>query len=429
MSLKDNFCPSPWFHTRINNSGNYEYCRWAVKHDRQSFPTIKEQSPIYWFQHGMSTIRQDLLDGKEIPGCSECKLVEKHKKVSGRQRQLLKIGVTVDDFEKSMLSSNWVDIFKYSQEHGGDTDQLPQDWQVDLGNFCNSACLFCGPYSSSKMASEFKKIGFIDKLPPRAWCDDDELLESFLHTLERSPTIAYLHFIGGETLITPAFKIILEKLVKSGLSNKITIGFTTNLTTWDQDIVELLCQFHRVNLGMSVECLHPLNDYVRYGSKIQTVEQLLEKWIGVATKQNWLIQLRITPTILSIWHLDTIYKFASHHGVAVESCNFLNDPAFMRPSVLPQDWRNRVIQKLQSWIDTQDHQTGSPVINTRNPDFATQQIVEDAKSYVAYLKDQPDESERLPALVSYLKVMELSRKNRVLDYIPEYEELLRSAGY
>ena len=23
MSLKDSFCPSPWFHTRINNSGNY----------------------------------------------------------------------------------------------------------------------------------------------------------------------------------------------------------------------------------------------------------------------------------------------------------------------------------------------------------------------------------------------------------------------
>jgi sulfatase maturation enzyme AslB (radical SAM superfamily) len=429
VSFEKHFCPSPWFHTRINNSGNYEYCRWAVKHDRQLSPNIKQQSPIYWFQYGMSDIRKDLLEGQELPGCSECKLVETHGKISGRQRQLLKIGATTDTFDKSMMSSPWINTFKDSLERNGDTDQLPQDWQIDLGNFCNSACLFCDPYSSSRLASEFKKIGFIKELPPRAWCDDPELLESFLQTLESTPNIAYLHFIGGETLITPAFRIILDKLVDSGLASRTTIGFTTNLTTWDQEIADLLCEFHQVNLGMSIECLHPLNDYVRYGSKIGTVENLLSQWIELAKKQQWLVQLRITPTVLSIWHLETIYKFASEQEIAIESCNFLNDPAFMRPSVLPSHWRNLVIEKLQSWIDTQSVDSLSMVINTRNPEFACQQIVEDAKSYVTYLKNEPDESERLPALVSYLRAMERNRKNCVLDYLPEYEELLRSAGY
>ena len=370
-----------------------------------------------------------MLDGREIPGCAECHIVENHSKISGRQRQLLKIGVTAEDFSKSMLTSAWLDTFRHSLENDGDTDQLPQDWQIDLGNFCNSACLFCEPHSSSRLAAEFKKIGFINELPPRAWCDDPALLDSFLKTLESTPRIAYLHFIGGETLITPAFRIILEKLIQSGLAAKITIGFTTNLTTWDQEIVELLCQFQQVNLGMSVECLHPLNDYVRYGSKIDTVQQLMSRWISVARERQWLIQLRITPTVLSIWHLDTVYEFASDQGIAVESCNFLNDPVFMRPSVLPRSWRDRVIEKLQSWIDAQKQSAGSPVINTRNPDFAHQQVIEDAKSYVAYLEQQPDESNRLPALISYLQTMENNRKNSVLDYLPEYEELLRSAGY
>jgi len=429
VSFEKNFCPSPWFHTRINNSGNYEYCRWAVKHERQSLPDIRQQTPIHWFQHGMSDIRRAMLEGREIPGCAECRIMENHGKISGRQRQLLKIGVTAEDFSKSMLTSAWLDTFRHSLENDGDTDQLPQDWQIDLGNFCNSACLFCEPHSSSRLAAEFKKIGFINELPPRAWCDDPALLDSFLETLEKSPHIAYLHFIGGETLITPAFKIILEKLIQSGLAAKITIGFTTNLTIWDQEIVELLYQFQQVNLGMSLECLHSLNDYVRYGSKIDTVQQLMSRWISVAKEHQWLIQLRITPTVLSIWHLDTVYEFASEQGIAVESCNFLNDPVFMRPSVLPRSWRDRVIEKLQSWIDSQEQDTGSPIINTRNPDFARQQVIEDAKSYVAYLEQQPDESDRLPALVSYLQTMENNRKNSVLDYLPEYEELLRSAGY
>jgi len=413
----------------INSTGNYEYCRWAVKDDRQKFPGIKQVSPIQWFQNSMSDIRRDMLEGQELSGCSECNIMERYGKISGRQRQLLKIGVTARDFSKSMLTSTWLDSFRYSLENNGDTDQLPQDWQINLGNYCNSACLFCTPQSSSRLAEEFKKIGFINKLPPRAWCDDPASLDSFLETLERTSRIAYLHFIGGETLITPAFRIILGKLIQSELASKITIGFTTNLTTWDQEIVELLCQFQQVNLGMSVECLHPLNDYMRYGSKIDTVQRLMSRWIGVAREHQWLIQLRITPTLLSIWHLDTVYKFASEQGIAVESCNFLNDPAFMRPSVLPRSWRDQVIAKLRSWIDSQTQETGSPIINTRNPDFAHRQVIEDAKSYVAYLEQQPDESDRLPALVSYLQTMENNRKNSVLDYLPEYEELLRSAGY
>jgi hypothetical protein len=429
VNFRQNFCPSPWLHTRINNTGNYEYCRWAQIPDRQLSPGITELSPVQWFQKNMSQTRQAMLAGEEIPGCRECHQMEKYGKISGRQRQLLKIGVTVDDFEKTMLSSPWLSTFEHSLHNQGNTSQLPQDWQIDLGNFCNSACVFCTPYSSSRIASEFKKIGLIDQMPPRAWCNDPQQLDSFIAVLKQSPSIAYLHFIGGETLITPAFGTIMQELVQANIASKTSIGFTTNLTCWNQQLIDLMKQFHQVNLGMSVECLHPLNDYVRYGSKIQQVKTTMDQWIKLAHQQNWLIQLRITPTVLSIWHLDTIYKFAFDHGIAVESCNFLHEPEFMRPSVLPADWRNKVIHKLQSWIDSCHAAELSTVINTRNPNFAHQQVIEDATSYVNYLQHQPDESYRLPDLVKYLQTLDQSRKNNLLDYLPEYEQLLRPVGY
>ncbi len=429
MSLRDSFCPSPWFHTRINNSGNYEYCRWAVKHDRKSLPSIRTHSPVYWFQYGMSDIRKQMLAGERPAGCSECYQVEQHGKVSGRQRQLLKIGVTQADFDKTMLSTPWLQEFKNSRDRDGATDQLPQDWQIDLGNFCNSACLFCEPHSSSRLASEFKRVGFIKELPPEAWVDDPASLSMFIETLEHTPRLAYLHFIGGETLITPAFRKILQALVDNNLCQQVTIGFTTNLTTWDSDIVKLLSEFKEVNLGMSVECLHPVNDYARYGSNLATVERMMKRWIDVARQQGWLMQLRITPTILTVLHLDTIYQFAMAEGIAVESCNFLNDPAFMRPTVLPAQYRQQVIDRLQAWIDQQPEVDPKQIINTRDPHRVTQQLVQDAVSYREYLRTEPDESHRLPDLVRYLKTMEQSRKNSVLDYLPEYEQLFRSAGY
>jgi len=429
MSLKDSFCPSPWFHTRINNSGNYEYCRWAVKHDRQGLPSIRTQSPVYWFQHGMSDIRKQMLNGEQPAGCSECYQVEQHGKVSGRQRQLLKIGVTQADFDKTMLSTPWLQEFKNTLNRDGATDQLPQDWQIDLGNFCNSACLFCEPHSSSRLAMEFKRVGLIKELPPEAWVDDPGNINMFVDILERTPRLTYLHFIGGETLITPAFRKILQALADNSLCQQVTIGFTTNLTTWDSDIVKLLCEFKEVNLGMSVECLHPANDYARYGSNLATVERMMKRWIDVARQHGWLMQIRITPTILTVLHLDTIYQFAMSQGIAVESCNFLNDPAFMRPTVLPTKYREQVIDRLQTWIDQQQPSTKYQVINTRDPNQAAVQVLQDAVSYVEYLRNESDESHRLPDLIRYLKTMEQSRKNSVLDYLPEYEELFRSAGY
>jgi hypothetical protein len=352
--------------------------------------------------------------------------MEEHNKVSGRQRQLLKVGVKLDTFTSSMKSSKWLPIFSSSQQDGT-TEQYPQDWQIDLGNYCNSACLFCDPYSSSRLAAEQKKLGLIQQLPPRAWCDDPVLLDKFLHALKSSPKLSYLHFIGGETLITPAFKKILSALISMGLHQQVSIGFTVNLTVWDQSTVDMLSQFKEVNLGMSVECLHPVNDYVRYGGKLQKTLELLEKWIMVGKQHDWLISLRTTPTVLSVLHLHTVYQFALDNQISVESCNFLNNPKFMRSTVLPQIYRQAAIDKLQPF--TKLTNTDTQLINTRDPNHYQSQLCQDAVSYVNYLSTSADESYRLPDLISYLKKTESLRNNSVLDYLPEYEELFRTAGY
>lgn len=428
MSLEKNFCPSPWLHMRINNTGNYEYCRWATKHDRQKESNIKDVAPITWFQKGMSGIRKSLLDGQSIDGCADCYVMEQHGKVSGRQRQLLKIGVRTENFSPAMHSSPWLPVFQESLTTG-DTNQLPQDWQIDLGNYCNSACLFCNPHSSSRLASEFKKIGIISEVPQAAWCDDPILLNRFLETLRSSPNLAYLHFIGGETIITPAFKTILEALIASGLNEQVSIGFTVNLTTWDNDTNNLLTQFKQVNLGMSIECFHPVNSYVRFGGTLPRTTEIMTNWLNLANQHDWLVQIRPTPTILTVLHLDSIYRYAFEHQLTVESCNFLNDPAFMRPTVLPQQYRRVVIDRLVNVANEIGIESGQQVVNTRNRNFNSAQLSQDINSYINYLTVAPDESNRLPELVAYLKRMEASRKNCILDFLPEYEELFRTAGY
>jgi sulfatase maturation enzyme AslB (radical SAM superfamily) len=423
MNFEKTFCSSPWFHMRINNAGCYEYCRWSNTENRNSGPSINNVTPDEFFQQHMLPIRNSMLSGESIPGCSECYKMEQHGKISGRQRQLLKVGIQIDNFTKTTLSSPWFNQFNNTSDK-----LLPQDWQIDLGNFCNSACVFCDPTNSSRLAGEFKKLKIINKLPTDSWCNDPAKLDSFVATLKKSPVLKYLHFIGGETLITPAFKTILQALIDNELNKVVTIGFTTNLTVWDDEICNMLTKFQEVNLGLSIECFTILNDYVRWPSKIDTVTRLTESWLKLAQQHKWLVQFRTTPTILTVGKLLTVHDYAWQNNISVESCNFLEKPDFLRISVLPMQYRQPIIDQIKSWLASRCS-TQSQVVNTRNPEFAKSQVVQDLTSYVNYLENEIDESHLLPKSMEYLKLLESNRKNSVLNYLPEYEQLFRSAGY
>lgn len=423
MSIKKTFCPSPWFHMRINNAGCYEYCRWATKQDQTGGTSISDVPPDDYFQQHMSTIRDHMLSGKPMDGCAECYKMEEHGKVSGRQRQLLKVGIQLDNFVKTALSSPWINQF-----HQPSDDLLPQDWQIDLENFCNSGCVFCSPESSSKLASEFKKLNIIKKSPPRNWCDDPAQLDRFITALTQSPAVKYLHFIGGETLITPAFKKILQALMDHNLHQTASIGFTTNLTVWDSEICAMLAEFREVNLGLSIECFDTVNDYARWPSDISNVTAITESWLALANTHQWLVQFRTTPTVLTVGKLLSVYDYAWQNNVPVESCNFLKNPECLRISVLPDQYRQPIIDSMKSWL-TGKHVVSNQIVNIRSPEFVKAQIVQDLVSYVNYLENEIDESYRLPDCVKYLKLLDSNRKNSVLDYLPEYEQLFRSAGY
>jgi hypothetical protein len=102
----------------------------------------------------------------------------------------------------------------------------------------------------------------------------------------------------------------------------------------------------------------------------------------------------------------------------------------MRASVLPDSFKKTVIAKLRHWVqDHDDLDHDQKIVNTRNPNTVEPYLLQDLKSYVDYLENQPDESYRLPDLVRYIKLMEQNRDNSILTYLPEYEPILRSAGY
>jgi len=437
--LEKNFCSSPWYHVRLGPDGGYRPCRWG-KHELTASYTVANISITEFLQSTtMNTIRQTMLDGESPEVCATCQYEQSVGKVSGRQRQLLKSGIIETRFDKTFCSSPHWDQFEYSYLHQGQTQNTPVDLQIDLGNTCNSSCIMCIPKFSSRVAQEHQVLHktnpvlFRDPGQVPNWTQDDKLVNKFVHELDELDRIKYIHFIGGETLYMKSFYNICNRMIETGQSNKAIIGTTTNCTVYDERIEYIICNFKSVHLGLSIEAITDLNDYIRWPSQIDQVKDNIKKFLALKQKYNIFISLRITPNVLSIYHLDQLFEFMLDNQLTAESCNILYEPSCLRMELLDDQLRQDIIRKLELLVTKYGLERPVDKIINRRIDANALNIISDLVfEYIDFLTNYtaPDnvEQERR-RLVDFLKAYESIHNNKILNHLPEYEKFLRSNGY
>lgn len=434
--LKNTFCSSPWFHLRITYDGSFEKCRW-LKTTEHNF-NINETSILsYHNSDEMCGFRQDMLDGSAPSECDTCYYQEKFNKLSGRQKQLLKSGIRTDDFTNSLLSSPHFDDFTYSQGTHGLTDHSPTDLQIDLGNLCNSACIMCDPQASSKLTQDYIKLYKKSDLfsePPayKSWTSDKMALERFLTDLSLIPDLKYMHLLGGETLYNDAFYRICNTLINNSRASGLIIGTTTNGTIYTEQLAKIIPQFKEFHLGISIESVSALNDYIRYPSKISEVLANIDKFIALREQHPSLyLTLRITPNIFSIYELDQLFEYVIDKKLTVEACNILYKPESLRMELMPEDIRQEIITKLEALVTKYNLQRHN-VTNIRKSNDIDKVTADSVHEYLDFVKGYTvptDVEQQRKNLVEFLKSFESLRNNTILDYAPRYKDFLRSIGY
>jgi pyruvate-formate lyase-activating enzyme len=297
----------------------------------------------------------------------------------------------------------------------------------------------CIPTYSSKLAQDYKKLAplqpelFPEFEQVKNWADDDLLVEKFVNELAEIPNIRYIHFLGGETLYFKSFYTICNALIDRGLAKNIAIGTTTNGTLYTDGLDHIIQNFKHVHLGVSVETATPLNNYIRWPSQVDQVLDNITKFLKLREDGKLHISLRITPNVFSIYHLDTLLEFMIEHSVIAESCDFLRKPSWLRTEILPKDLRESALNKINAVISRYGLiKSHDMIINQRSDSLVNAVITSGIYEYKEFLESlvEPDnvEAERR-RLVDFIKAFETIRNNSVLDYLPEYEEFLRSYGY
>lgn len=437
--LKDTFCSSPWFHYKITPAGDYVACRWDSSLATSHFNIYNTSLKDYLNSEVMCNLRTQLLEGQAPEICKACRYEDKHNKVSGRQRQLLKSAISLGNFDKTFCASPHWDDFSYSYENKGLTRTNAVDFQIDLGNTCNSACIMCRPSYSSRLATDYVLLNKIDKdlfpefYPSKNWADDDDLVDKFVDEISQIPNIKYIHFLGGETLYLKSFYTICNKMIANGLSKNISIGTTTNCTIYTPELEHVIKNFQHVHLGLSVESFHTINDYIRWPSKINVIENNIEKFLYLRKSTGLHLSLRITPTIFSIYHIDTIFEYMIKNSIIAESCNILQDPTCLRIELLPKDLLVQTIDKIDSMIKKyQLIDSVDSIVNRRRDDLINpviSKVIFEYKHLLETMIEPMDVEQERFHLVKFIRAFEQIRNNNILEHIPEYEKFLRSYGY
>lgn len=432
---KDSFCPSPWFHILISADGSMHFCRWGERQeDIDPNHNISDMGMTEFLNSDyMKLVRREMVDSSFPSRCDKCYRQDRAKKVNGRQKQLYKCDIYTETFERDYNKSDYKHYIDYSMDNNGATISQLRDLQVDMGSVCNSACIYCFPESSTSLYHDYKVLNWLtpkQTIGNYNWMQNPANLKKFTDELPTLTELRYLHLIGGEPLFMDCFKTVIKCMVDTGMHEWCTLGFTTNCTVFDESLGELLKDFKTIHLGLSIDCPTRLNDYVRYPSNIEMVLENIEKFRKIGN--NVAIQIRPTPTVFSMFHYHYLMDWLLQNNLHSEVCHFINNPVWLKLNLLPLDLRREIIHNIQGVINKYGLVKEQPglVIDTRSEGRQRQVVLDDAIGFMTFLEQEPEASESSRSeFVQKIISLEKIHKNRILDYLPEYTDFLRTYGY
>ena len=296
----EKFCKAPFKTAVINTDGSLLPCCEFMSHKSKLTPYKLNKNDTWmfkqWWKKGLDPLREKMLNGEIDPGCTYCIRKEKN-----RNQPNLRLGT----------NANISDTFeKIKQDYEKDKREHPKQVELRLGNYCNLKCTMCGPYASSSILAEYKMhqkqfndygihSTWDDPNTPDDWYTYDHNKKIILDVISNASRI---HFGGGEPFISP---MIVEVL--NSIKSNTYLRFNTNMTRINDKVLNVLKKFDRIEIEASIDGTGPHNDYIRYGSKWNSIVENFKK---LNTCNNISVKIYYLLGHTSLFTLKNVISFA-----------------------------------------------------------------------------------------------------------------------
>jgi len=317
----ETICTSPFTNLEIMTNGNYRPCCQADKqflYDNDTkMNVITHSVSDAWHSESYNSFRKNFLQGKKPSVCHLCWSAESAGISSKRQHELKRDIAFTTDF--------------YNMQNS------PIELDIKLGFSCNSKCRICYYGRSSAWYKEDKK--FNENLPKLHEIDytfatTEEFWNNFKKDLQHLKSVK---FIGGEPMLDKKHVSLLKVLPKD-----VNISYNTNATIFDQNLVNELKKFEKVNLSFSIDNIGEKFNYERHSTiKWNTVETNIQKYLSC----NFDLDIVCTVSIFNVLDLDDVADYASKNNIDIDFA-FLDRPEYF--SVLNIKNKEQVVKYLQT---------------------------------------------------------------------------------
>lgn len=433
---KNIFCNTPWYEVHIYWDGSLGICcqesHKLYKDDNKQY-NIATMSIAEWFNSKpVRNFRTDILGENQLTPCSRCYIEENYngnsRRLKGNQKSVI---FTRTAFEPSFKQSPGYKDFLNSATNDGLTITHPVDMHIDLGNYCNLACKMCNETASSTIASQNVKWGIANSNTYLGtdWTRDTLVWNNFKNQLLEMPNLNNIHFMGGETLLTPRFEDFVDTMIEHKRF-ELCFSFVTNGTVFRPDLIDKLLKFKRVGFEISIETIDDHNAYQRQGTDTQLVLKNIAKYMEKCNGTSITVAIRPAPSILSIGYYTELLQYALDNKFIVKS-NLVNRPRFLSPEILPMAVKEFYKTKYQEFLTIFDDVQVDTDYNASNPDNYRLVIKEQLIMCLSVLNTPTpsDSEEQLEKMVRHCEKWDKVYKYNARDLYPEFAEILDRYDY
>lgn len=305
----EHLCPLPFLQTNVSTNGHVmPCCKFQGTTGRLSESSLTD----VFFNEKTENIRTLMLQGKKPKECSVCWKNEAAGTTSFRQLAMYKY--------KDQIDQGWLD------------DPQLRNLNWSQRSLCNFTCRICDEISSSSIAVE--KIRFSsdpkEKARIRALIkesNDSDLNETIIRSLQDLDHLETLHILGGEPLLNPDFFATIDRLIESGLSQKISLEVSTNCSVYPEDyLIKIVNDFRSAEILLSVDNVGEKFEIER-GGRWDDVFENMRRFASLKSDRVK-VQLAVSINIQNVLDLDDLARLAQELGIEILWW-YVEDPDFM----------------------------------------------------------------------------------------------------
>ena len=303
-----------------------------------------------------------------------------------------------------------------------------------LGNKCNLVCRMCNLQNSNQwdLESDLLNLEIPWDAPTTTltvdekFLSDDFFMKNFMH-------LKQVNFLGGEPLIIDEHYEFLKKCVKYDVAQNIILSYTTNLTVIKKELIDLWDNFRHISVGVSVDGVGKVNDYIRYPSKWKNIEKNIKKISTYKDVISMDLQIQATFQLMNAldWGnlLEWTYNLGDLGFWRIPFGNWVTFPSYYDARILPNDLKKVATERINKFLDSKKDVkwdigekqwlgiTKSNLV-TLEENFKEEEIsMADGK--VANLNDHS-----ISTIKRYTKLLDLNRGQHIKEYVPELEKFI-----